>query len=117
MSAELDDVAPFHIAWITADEELGDTVQIVVYDPIEYRVPVFEADTELPLKADPGTVAARATELLQIDGGFIVHTMEPHGSGFAAVIEARPRNCPDKSIGQRVGSPSRITLGGQEISA
>jgi hypothetical protein len=90
MSAEPDDVTPFHMAWITADEELDDTVQIVVYDPIEYRIPVFEADTGLPLKADPGTVAARATELLQIDGGFIVHTMEPHGSGFAAVVEASP---------------------------
>lgn len=88
MSAEVDDVTRFHIAWITADEELGDTVQIVVYDSIEYRIPVFEVDTGLPLNADPGTVADRATELLQIDGGLIVHTMEPHGSGFAAVVEA-----------------------------
>ena len=59
----------------------------MVYDSIEYRIPVFEADTGLPLNAGPGTVADRARELLQIDGGFIVHTMEPYGSGFAAVVE------------------------------
>lgn len=88
MSPQLDDATPFHIAWITADEEASDTVQIVVYDSIEYRIPIFEADTGLPLKTDPGSVADRATELLQIDGGFIVHTMEPYGTGFAAVVDA-----------------------------
>jgi hypothetical protein len=87
MNKEPDDLSPFHIAWITADDEVADTVQIVVYDSIEYRIPVFEANTGLSLNAGPGTVADRAMEVLQIDGGFIVHTMEPHGDGFAAVVE------------------------------
>jgi len=87
MGAEVGNGSPFHIAWITADDELADTVQIVVYDSIEYRIPIFEADTGLPLSANPGAVSDRATELLQIDGDSIVHTMEPNGSGFAAVVE------------------------------
>jgi hypothetical protein len=87
MNKELDEVSPFHIAWITADDEVAETVQIVVYDSLEHRIPVFEADTGLSLDAGPGTVADRAKELLQIDGGFIVHSMEPHGDGFAAVVE------------------------------
>jgi hypothetical protein len=87
MGEGLENVSPFHIAWIIADEDLADTVQIVVYDSIEYRIPIFEADTGLPLRANPGAVSDRAAELLQIDGGFIVHTMEPNGSGFAAIVE------------------------------
>ena len=82
-----DDATTFHIAWIINDDQVADTVQIVVYDPIEYRIPIFEVDTGLPVKSDPGTVADRARELLQIDGGFIVHTIEPAGPGFAAVVE------------------------------
>lgn len=89
MSAELDHISPFHIAWIAAEEEVGNTMQIVVYDNIEYRIAVFEADTGLPLNTDLKTVADRSTELLQTDGGFIVHTMETCGSGFAAVVELR----------------------------
>lgn len=85
MAAE--DPSPFHIAWITADDEDG-TVSIVVYDALEYRIPVFEADTGLSPDTGPGAIAERARELLQIDGGFTVHTMEPHGQGFAAIVEA-----------------------------
>lgn len=75
------DPSPFHIAWIGADDE-DETVSIVVYDALEYRVPVFEADTRLSLDTGPGAIAERAREALQIDGGFTVHTMEPHGAGF-----------------------------------
>jgi hypothetical protein len=85
---ERGEATPFHIAWITGDDKLSDTVGIVVYDSVEYRVPVFEADTGLPTETDPRAIADRAAELLRTDGGFVVHSMEPHGSGYAAVVEA-----------------------------
>ena len=87
-NANQGDPTPLHITWIGA-EQPDETVQIVVFDSVEYRIPIFEADTGLPATTAPGSVADRATELLEIDGGFVVHTMEPHGSGFAAMVEQR----------------------------
>lgn len=88
MNAKQGKATPFHIAWIAA-ETPDETVQIVVFDSIEYRIPVFEADTGIPADAGASEISDRATELLENEGEFVVHTMEPHGSGFAAVVEQR----------------------------
>lgn len=79
------------IAWInTSEEEQGDTVDIVVYDPFEHRIAVFESDTGLPANTNQRIIIERAKEQLQIDGGYIVHAVEPWVFGYAAIVEQSP---------------------------
>lgn len=82
-----DRVSPFQIARVSPEDEWGGTAKIVVLDPLEFRITVFEADTGLPMSAGFDTVSKRARELLEKEGGFIVHAVEPDGDGLAVVIE------------------------------
>ena len=82
-----DQVSRFQIARILPEDEVDNTARIMVLDPLEHRLVIFEADTELTMSAGANAVAERARELLETEGGFIVHTVEPDGSGLAAVIE------------------------------
>jgi hypothetical protein len=75
------------IAWINTDSEnTGETADVTIWDAIEHRIEVFHADTGVPVSAKQAEIVDRATELLQADG-YIVHTIEPHTSGFAAIVE------------------------------
>ena len=75
------------IAWINTDtENPGDTADVTIWDAIEHRIEVFHADTGVTVSAKQTEIVDRATELLQSDG-YIVHTVEPHAGGFAAIVE------------------------------
>jgi hypothetical protein len=98
----LDEVSPFQIARIMPEDEFDETARIMVLDPLEYRIVIFEADTGLKMGDGADAVGERARELLETEGGFIVHTIEPDGSGLAAVIEV-PR--------EATPSPAEVTPG------
>jgi hypothetical protein len=82
-------VTRFHIAWIEIDTTDGDTADVTIWDPVEYRIEVFHADTGIATTANPADIIDRATELLQM-AGYIVHGVEPHASGYAAIVEMSP---------------------------
>ena len=103
---ELDQVSPFRIARILPEDEVDDTARIMVLDPLENRIVIFEADTGLMMSAGANAVAERAKKLLETEGGFIVHTIEPDGSGLAAVIEV-----PSESVKATETSDSEIQPG------
>jgi hypothetical protein len=86
-------VTRFHIAWIDCT---GDNADVTIWDPIEHRIEVFHEDTGI----DPGVVSRSgggqhldiieaATELLRM-AGYIVHGVEPHAHGYAAIVEKSP---------------------------
>jgi len=84
---DVDQVSPFQIARILPEDEADDTARIMVLDPLEFRIVIFEADTGLAMSAGSDAVAERAKELLETEGGFIVHAIEPDGEGLAVVAE------------------------------
>ncbi|MFV8316272.1 hypothetical protein [Mycobacterium sp. 23] len=88
------------------EDEFDDTARIMVFDPLEFRIVIFEADTELTMSAGADAVAERARELLETEGGFIVHAIEPDGDGLAAVIEI-----PRESARAAEASPSEVEPG------
>jgi hypothetical protein len=74
------------IAWIATD---ADTADVSIWDPLEHRVEVFHADTGIPGTANGVDIVEAATELLQL-AGYIVHGVEPHAAGYAAIVEMSP---------------------------
>jgi len=115
MNEELDQVSPFQIAWIMPDDEADDTARIMVVDPLEFRIVIFEADTGLPMSAGADAVAERARELLEKDGGFIVHAIEPYGQGLAAVVEVPREACDSRTNPPTTISPGKFTIVFEEL--
>lgn len=103
---DLEEISRFQIARILTEDEVDQTARIMVLDSLEYRIVIFEADTGLKMSAGAGAVAERAKVLLETDGGFIVHTIEPDGDGLVAIIEVPPeaKNSPAKI------NPGKFTL-------
>jgi hypothetical protein len=82
--------ATLQIAWIdTTADGPGDTADVTIWDPVEHRIEVFHADTGIPTSANRTDIIDRATELLQM-AGYVVHSVEPHAFGYAAIVEKSP---------------------------
>ena len=80
----------FHIAWIEIDTtDPEDTADVTIWDPLEHRIEIFHADTGIAGTANRTDIIEAATELLQLDG-YIVHAVEPHAAGYAAIVERSP---------------------------